>query len=195
MVRSSVALLLVGLLVVGGCKKKNEDGQEGASSGGGTGAAATGTAATNSGAGAKAVDWAKVERVPFATLQTILPESLPENLKRTDLGGSTNPDGEHTYTEATAAYEGPKESVLNIRVHDNPLQAKDLIASKTSAFKGHPIVSESEGQGFADLQFVVGERFVVTVHGQELKVAQLKTALEKVDLTKLASWKDQGLAK
>ena len=194
MVRSSVALLLVGLLVVSGCKKKSEDGQETASSSGG-GAAATGTAATNTGSGGKAVDWAKVERVPFATLQTILPENLPLSLKRTNLAGSTNPDGEHTYTEASAAYEAPKDVVLNVTVTDNPLRAKDLIESKTSSFQGHPIVSESESQGFSDLQFVVGERFVVSAHGQELKVAQLKTALEKVELAKLASWKDQGLKK
>ena len=193
MVRSSVVLLLVGLLLVGGCKKKNEDGQDTAGSGGGE--TATGTTATNTGSGGKAVDWAKVERVPFATLQTILPENLPANLKRNDLGGSTNPDGEHTYTEATASYEAPNDVVMTIGVQDNPLQAKDLLASKTSAFQGHPIVSERESQGFADLQFVVGERFVVSVHGQALKVAQLKTALEKVDLTKLASWKDQGLKK
>ena len=195
MVRRSVMLLLVGLVLVGGCKKK-EEGQANASSSGAAGET-TGAAATNAGSGATGaqVDWAKVDRVPFSKLQTIFPESLPNELKRKDLGGSTNPDGEHTYTEATASYEGPKERVLNVHVRDNPLSAKEALASKTSAFQGYPIVAESESQGFSNLEFIVGERFTVTVSGQELKVAELKTSLEKVELAKLASWKDEGLKK
>lgn len=196
MLRRSVVLLLVGLLLVGGCKKKDEEGQATPSGGGaGGGAAATETTTTNAGSGGKAVDWAKVDRVPFATLQTVLPESLPTGLKRTDLAGSTHPDGENTYTEASATYEGPNEAYLRVTISDSPLDAKNLLSSKTSSFKGHPLVSEDEGSGQSALKFVVGDRFVVNANAQVLKVAEVKAAFEKVDLSKLASWKDEGLKK
>ncbi len=191
MFRTATVCLLACVLAVGGCKKKDEAPPQEQGSSSGTPATTTAAPA----AAGKAVDWAKIERVPFAKLQTLLPETLPNGLKRTDLRGSTTPDAEHTFTEAAADYEGPKDAHMTVTIHDNPLDAQSRISSKTTSFKGYPVVGESEGGGASDLTFVVGDRFVVTAHGNEVKVADLKTALEKVDLAKLATWKDQSLKK
>ena len=89
------------------------------------------------------MDWEKIERVPFAKLQTLLPESLLE-MKRTDLGGRTIPAGAETYSEANARYEGPNDAFLNVTIQDHPTSAKDSISSKTSTFKSHPVTLEQE---------------------------------------------------
>lgn len=194
MVRSSATVLLVvAALLAGGCKKKDEGAQSTGGEGAGGGAAATAAAATAAGGGGgAAVDWEKIERVPFAKLQTLLPESLLD-MKRTDLAGRTVPGAADTYTEASARYEGPNDAYLDVTIHDNPTSAKDSISSKTSTFKGHPVTVEQENSDSADLTFIVGERFIVNAHGGGVKVAQIKTAFEKVDLATLASWKNAGL--
>ena len=187
MLRNSATVVLVAALVlVGGCSKKHEDGTKvGGDTNGATGAAHT----TGS---AKAVNWEKVERVPFARLQGLLPDTAL-GFKRTNLGGQTIPDGESTYSEATGDYEGPNETGLSVVAQDNPVRARDSLSSKTTTFKGFPVVQESENGDESDVTILVGERFVVHAHGRKLKVAQLKSVIEKMDLAKLASWKGEGL--
>lgn len=190
MLRKTLVVVALSILATTACKKKSEtEGTTGASSGGGGGTAATTAAA----AGGKK-QWQTVDRVPFAKLQTILPATLGA-LKRSDLGGSMVPQDEYTHSEANAHYDGPKDAVLVLRIEDNPVDAEDQIPSKTSSFKGFPVVQESEGGGAADVRIVVGDRFIVSAHGNEMTAADVKAALEKLDLTKLASWKDEGVKK
>ncbi len=187
MFRESVTVALVAAAVlVSGCSKKNEDGTK---AGGDTNGA---TGAAPAAGGAKGVSWEKVQRVPFAKLQGLLPDTAL-GFKRTNLGGQTVPDGESTYSEANGDYEGPNETGLSVTVQDNPVRARDSLSSKTTTFKGFPVVQESENSDEADATLVVGDRFVVHAHGRKLKVAQLKSVMEKMDLAKLASWKGEGV--
>lgn len=188
MLRESCAVALVSAAVLlSGCSKKNEDAPKA-----GTGDTAGATGATPAAAGAKNVKWEKIQRVPFARLQTLLPDTAA-GFKRTNLGGQTVPDGEATYSEATADYDGPNENGVNLTVQDNPVHARDALDSKTTTFKGFPVIQESESGDESDVTILVGERFVVRAHGRKLKVAQLKAVMEKMDLAKLASWKGEGL--
>ena len=176
-------------MLLGGCKNKEEKLLEQ-----GAVAAQPEKNAPPTLTGAKAVKWEKVERVPFAKLQSILPEGLA-GMKRTNLGGSTVPDGDATYTEGVAEFEGQNESGLTLTIQDHPVRATESLSSKTTVWKGYPVVSESENSDSSELGFVVGDRFMVVVQGRKLKVAQVKAALEKVDFQKLASWKLEGLPK
>ena len=185
--QKTVGLLFVsGALAVallGGCTKKDEPAPAGA-------AAATGAAAK--GPAGKAVNWEKVERVPFARLQGLLPETVL-GLKRGDVRGSTNPDGERTYSEAAADYTGPNDTHLTLTIQDHPVQAVENISSKTTSFKGYPVFREQESSEDSEFDIVVGDRFIVQARAQKLKAAQLKTAFEKIDLAKLATWKLEGV--
>jgi hypothetical protein len=186
MLRESVIVLVVAAAVSSaGCSKKNDDGTK-AGAGGSSGATAPAVGAKNG------VNWEKVQRVPFAKLQSLLPDA-PLGFKRTDLRGQTVPDGESTYSEGAADYEGANETGLTLTVQDHPVGSRDSIASKTTTFKGHPVVGESEGSDEAELRIVVAERFMIIAHGRKLKVAQLKSVVEKMDLAKLASWKLEGV--
>ncbi len=186
MVRTACVVLVavVAVSILGGCSKKDEAAP--------TGAATTTTTAGGKPAAKNAVNWEKVERVPFAKLQSLLPDTVL-GMKRGDLRGATHPDGERTYSEAAADYNGPNESHLTITIQDHPVQAVEFISSKTTSFKGFPVFGESESSDNADLKFIVGDRFIVEAHGDKLKVAQLKTAFDKVDTTKLATWKSEGV--
>ena len=155
---------------------------------------ATATADAEEKPAAKGTDWEKVERVPFAKLQSLLPESLG-GLKRTDLGGSTTPDGEHTYSEGVADYAGDDEVSMHVSVQDHPALARDQMPTKTTTFETYPVVGESEGGGAAELRIIVGERFLVSVNANKRTVAQVKEAVKTLDLAKLASWKGEGLPK
>lgn len=192
MMRKMMVVLALSVVAGAGCKKKNEaEGTAGASSGA-SASASEGTSPAN-GAGAKK-KWSTVDRVPFAKLQTLLPETLGA-LKRTDLGGSMQPQDEYTHSEANAHYEGPNDSAMQLTIEDNPVHSEEKIPSKTSSFKGYPVVTEREGGGSADLEVIVGDRFSVRAHGTGLKAAEIKGHLEKLDLAKLASWKDEGVKK
>lgn len=194
MLRSSATVLLVCALLVGGCKKNNEETS--ASGAGGTPAAADKAAEpaaadkADEAAETAAIAWENVERVPFSDLQGLLPETAIE-LKRTDLAGRTEP-GDYMHSEASAYYEGPDDKWLRLTVQDHPLRSRDHLSSKTSSFKGHPVVHESENNDGAELSFIVADRFFLTAQAGNLRVADLKAAFEKVDLTKLAAWKDHG---
>jgi hypothetical protein len=185
MLRTSACLLVVAAVALSGCSKKADPAQAGTET---TGAPAVGAAK----AGGKAVNWEKIERVPFARLQGLLPDAVL-GMKRTNLGGSTNPDGERTYSEATADYEGPNETRLTLSIQDHPVQAAENVSSKTTSFKGYPVTTEREDSEEAQFYMVVGDRFIVGSRGQKLKAAQLRTAFEKVDLAKLATWKLEGV--
>lgn len=185
MIRKSACLFVVAVVLLEGCTKKDDAAPT-------TGSAATGAPAKA--AGGKAVNWEKIERVPFARLQSLLPETVL-GMKRGDVRGSTNPDGERTYSEGAADYTGPNETQLTLTVQDHPVQAVENISSKTTTFKGFPVFREHESSDESQFDIVVGERFIVEAHGQKLKVAQLKTALEKIDLAKLAGWKLEGVKK
>ena len=174
---------LVVVLALGGCTKKEDPVQT-------TGA--TKTAPAVKGSGGKAVNWEKVERVPFARLQALLPEAVL-GMKRTDLRGSTNPDGERTYSEAAADYEGPNETHLTLTIQDHPVQAAENVSTKTTSFKGYPVTKEDENSSESNFFIVVGDRFILEAHGQKLKVSQLKTAFDKIDVAKLATWKLEGV--
>ena len=186
MIRPSVCLVVVALVLVAGCTKKDEAAQAGAAP------AAAGEPAAPKTAGGKTINWEKIQRVPFARMQALLPDTVL-GFKRSDLRGSTNPDGERTYSEAAADYKGPGDTELRLLIQDHPVQAGENVSSKTTSFKSFPVTKEEENSDESRFHIVVGDRFIVEAYGQKLKVAQLKVALEKVDLAKLAMWKLEGV--
>lgn len=192
MLRSAIGVGLLVVVVGLGCKAKvdqaHSDGDAAQS-----GARAAAGADSPSAAGTK-VDWQKIERVPFAKLQTLLPATIAD-MKRTGLEGTTVPDGEATFSQASASYEGPAESTLQLEIQDNPVTARELLGSRSTTFKGYPVVVESETEDEADVKIIVGDRFIVRGYAVKRKVAQVKTAFESVDLAKLASWKLEGMPK
>jgi hypothetical protein len=178
-----------------GCSKKDKTEASGSTTTASTAAAVEGTTADPSGAGtANKKNWEKIERVSFAKLQSLLPDAAI-GMKRTGLNGNTVPNGEGTYTEGIGENEGPNETSLELKIQDFPTEAEALLGSKSTTYKGFPVANERESNDESSTQLIVGERFVVTASGHKVKVAQLKTALDKVDLAKLATWKDEGLKK
>jgi hypothetical protein len=196
MLRRSASVVLVFAVIAAGCSKKDEAtgaGGAGGAGGGGAGGAG-GSAVPAKAAGGKAVEWAKVERVPFAKLQTTMPDPILPGFKRTEQGGSVVPDGESTYSEANATYHGPNDASIHVVVQDHPIASRDLLPNKTTAFKGFPVVHEHETSDDSEFRIIVADRFIVFVQGGgKVKVAQLKAAVEKLDLVKLASWKNEGI--
>lgn len=189
--RAAGVLAALALAGTAGCSKGKDKDKE--ASGAAAATAAAGTPAKGAPAKTKQVNWAEVERVPYSKLQTLIPSTLL-NLKRNDLSGSTHP-GDDMHTEATGTFDGPNEAHLRIELYDQPVSAGDLIASKTSSFKGYPVVEDGESGNTATLKFVVGSRFIVRVYGENLKGADVRAAAEKLDLAKLESWKDEGVKK
>jgi hypothetical protein len=188
-----LALAVCLAVVSSGCSKK--DKTETATTTGSTAAAVEGTTADPSGAGTAAKrNWEKIERVSFVKLQSLLPDAAI-GMKRTGLNGNTVPNGEGTFTEGIAEYEGANESSLELKIQDYPTEAEALLGSKSTTHKGFPVANEHESSDDSSMQLIVGERFVVSATGHKIRVAQLKTALEKVDLAKLATWKDEGIKK
>jgi hypothetical protein len=198
MLRRSASFVVVPVLALAvfasGCSKK--DDATGTST---TGAAAPGApgapAEKGAAAGGKAVAWEKVERVPFAKLQATVPDPILPGFKRTEQGGQMVPDGESTYSEANATFQGPGEAAIHIKVQDHPIAARDSLSSKTASFKGYPVVSEGETTNDANFKIIVADRFLVEAHGDHVKAAQVKAAVEKIDLAKIASWKLEGIPK
>lgn len=190
MLRKLTFSVVVVATLLGGCKKKDENS---ATTSEGQNQSPSQTPPAGS-AAATAPKWEKVERVAFAKLQTLLPESLI-GMKRTNLTGTTVPDGEGTYSEASAEYTGTDETSLKIILQDNPETVIQELSSKTTAFMGYPVVGESETSDEAQLRLLVGERFVVAVSATKLKLAQVKSVFQTIDLGKLASWKLEGIPK
>jgi hypothetical protein len=186
-VAAAVCLLVVPVV---GCSKKDKPEVGGAG-------ATTPTAAVEGAGGPSAAgtangkDWDKIDRVSFSKLETLLPESA-NGMKRTGLNGNAVATA---YTEAIADYEGPNEATMMFRLRDFPTDAEAKVESKSTLYKGYPVTSERETNDDSAFDLVVGDRFVVSAEGHKVKLAQLKTALEKVDLAKLATWKDEGVKK
>lgn len=181
MIRKSACVVVLTLVLLAGCTKKEEAAPT-------VGSEAVPVAK----AGSKAIHWEKIARIPFARLQGLLPDTVL-GMKRSELRGSTTPDGERTYSEASADYKGADDTVLTLTIQDHPVQAVENVSSKTTSFKGFPVTQEEENSDHAAFHIAVGDRFIVQADGQKLKAAQLRSAVEKLDLGKLASWKLEGV--
>lgn len=196
---------LIAAVAVTGCGDKSKDmkasssasNKPAASAAKTAGTTAATTAAATGDAPKGAVDWEKVERVPFAKLQGLIPENAG-GIKRTNLTGQTVPDGAATYSEATGEFNGEGDEPPNFRIviQDHPFEAEQQLPNKTTAYKDYPVFGESEDDNESDLKIIVANRFIVHLHGGgKKKVADLKAILDKMDLAKLASWKSEGIPK
>ena len=185
---STIALVAV---FGGGVACRKDDSAKPSSSSGTAQGSATGASGKT---GAKPINWEKVERVPFAKLQTLLPESLGA-LKRGEMSGSINPAGEHTNSIAAVDYSGAEDVNVRVELQDNPVLARELLSDKTTTFDGYPVIGESAADGGYELRFIVGDRFIVVANGTKRSGAELKEALKLIDFAKLASWKSEGVPK
>ncbi|MCC6526735.1 MAG: hypothetical protein IT373_29070 [Polyangiaceae bacterium] len=153
-----------------------------------TSSPAPGTAAVSA---AAPVDWAAVPRTPPATLEALLPTTAAGFARKSSASEAAG-SGAEARTEASAEYAGPKEATLRLVVQDNPLRAEDILSERSGSFRGHPIVGAEESSDEADFAIVVAGRFVVIARGANVTLAALREAVGKLDLDKLAAWRQSA---
>lgn len=189
-------------------EKAAEDLQEGSSEG----LAALGKALE--GVGKAMNEGAKVEPVDFRDLQDLLPNRV-DGMDRTDFEGQRGGMGPFKISEATATYE---EDDRRIELHILDPGSMTGIAAfgyawlsmeidqesssgyeRTTKFKGYPAHVKFErgagdDVGDAEMSVVVGERFIVTAEGRNVRVGDLEDAIEDVDLGDLEDMRDEGVS-
>ncbi|MBI4953764.1 MAG: hypothetical protein HY908_17195 [Myxococcales bacterium] len=158
-------------------------GSEPATSSRAAGAAAASAAAP--------VDWAAVPRTPPATLEALLPATAAGFARKSSASEAAG-SGAEARTEASAEYAGPKDATVRLVVQDNPLRAEDILSERSGSFRGHPVVGAEESSDEADFAIVVAGRFVVIARGANVKLAALRETVGKLDLDKLAAWRQSA---
>ena len=145
--------------------------------------------------------------VDFRDLKALLPENLP-GMKRTNAKGSKNGAMGMTVSEAEGNYEVENgEGSIDIKITDmggtgfGGLAAAAWTMSdidneddngfeRTTTIDGNKAMEKYNTKDkHGEIQTMVGGRFMVEVTGNDVKSEQIKEALKKVDLKKLAALK------
>jgi hypothetical protein len=152
------------------------------------------------------------EAVDFRALRETLPETVA-GMERTDASGERRNMGGFSMSTAKGEYEGD-DGKLEISVVDaggaGPLAALGaawLIAGvdresstgyeRTTRFASYPAYEKVEDRGRgvrSELQFVVADRFFVTVKGSDVDMAALHAAAGQIDTRALEGMRDEGRA-
>ncbi|HTK96788.1 MAG TPA: Yip1 family protein [Pseudomonadales bacterium] len=150
----------------------------------------------------------KVEALAPDKLKPFVPNSL-DSLPRTELSVDRSGAMGMQISEAHATYAGDNRS-LRLEITDTG-SAKGLVAlaglasvqedketasgfSKTYSDDGRMIHEEWDNGGSGEYSVVVGNRFTVKVSGNAHQLADLKAALDEIDLAGLEALKDEGVA-
>jgi len=151
------------------------------------------------------------EAVDFRDLKALLPEDL-SGMKRVNAEGERSSAMGFTISKAEARYES--ESNANVRITISDVGAMAGIAAMSTyawaagsidretetsyersvtinGYKGYEKYDRQANSG--EVQVLVAGRFVVEVDGNNMPMAAIKAALEKVDLGKLESMKNVGV--
>ncbi|CAN5400153.1 hypothetical protein BH09PSE6_BH09PSE6_13010 [soil metagenome] len=169
---------------------------------------AAATASVLSALGGIAAGGKKVEPIDFRTLKALLPPTLP-GLDTIHSEGSTNEAVGMKSAMARAQYGNAANQRIDVKIEDMSsisglLGLANAVGSKTESesatgfeknvkIGGHRVHEKyTFASQYGELEAIVGKRFVVTVTGNGLPVADLEKAMSAVDLDKLASMKDQG---
>lgn len=150
----------------------------------------------------------KVEALAPDKLKPFIPASL-DSLPRTDMSVNRNGAMGMQMSEAHATFSGGGRS-LQLEITDTG-SAKGLMAlagfasvqedkettdgySKTYTDDGRLIHEQWNNSGSGEYSVVVGSRFTVKVSGRAAQIADLKSAVNEVDLDGLEALKDEGVA-
>ena len=150
----------------------------------------------------------KVEPVDFRDLKSLLPEKLGSFDRTAVTGEKTSAFGIQV-SQAEADYENDDRQSLNIKIVDMASMKKMVMMAqygwtmsdfdretdsgyeKTMTFKGYKGFEKYDtGSKSGEINLFVGERFVVEVNGYNLKIQDIKNALDRIDFNKLADLKN-----
>ncbi len=149
--------------------------------------------------------------VDFRELKALLPTAL-KGLKRTSAKGERNGAMGMTVSQATGEYTAEAGGSVRIEIQDlggtgmagfaaAGWQAADVDSEsddgyeKTYTHKGVKVHETYNTAGKSgDIKTLVGGRFMVSVSVSNLDAAQMKNALDQIDLAKLAALKPTGSA-
>jgi hypothetical protein len=147
----------------------------------------------------------RVEPVNFRELKALLPESLP-GFKRTSANGEKAGAMGVVMSQASADYSGDGGAHVGIKVIDvgsmsGPLalglagwasaeidRETETGYEKSTVLGGHKAFEKYDNRSkHGEVNVLVGNRFIVEVRGRDVKVDDLKAAVGKLDLAKLAT--------
>jgi len=149
----------------------------------------------------------KIQPVGFRELKALLPENLGSLNRTAATGGKTSAFG-ITVSQAEANYENG-DQCLSVKIVDMASMKKMVMMAqfgwmmtdfdretdsgyeKTMTFKGNKGFEKYDTESKeGEIQLFVGERFVVEVNGADMDMADMKKALDRLDLEKLQSLKN-----
>lgn len=150
----------------------------------------------------------KYEVVDFRELKTLLPESI-DDLKRTNAEGEKSGAMGFTISKAEADYNNEDYS-QSIDIEITDFTGATGIAAmavwgwamadidketengyeKTNKYKGHKAYEKYNNKNqHGSLEVLVSERFIVSVEGNNVPMAVIKSAMDQIDISKLESMK------
>jgi|KBSMisStaDraftv2_1062788.scaffolds.fasta_scaffold369484_1 hypothetical protein len=149
----------------------------------------------------------RVEPVNFRELKALLPESLP-GYKRTSANGEKAGAMGVVMSQANADYSGDGGAHLSIKMIDIGSMAGAMGLTlagwatveidretetgyeKSTVIGGNKAFEKYDNRSkHGEVKVLVGNRFIVEVNGRDVKIDDLKAAVGKLDLGKLASLK------
>ncbi len=154
-----------------------------------------------------------VEPVNFRTLKALLPKELP-GMKRSSAEGSKTSAMGVKVSQAEATYSGKDGATIHIQIMDMG-SMKNMVGmamagwamaeydretdtgyERTMEYKGNKAMEEWDNESKSGkISVLVANRFVVEVEGDGVDMKTIKAALDKIDLKKLESMKDEGVGK
>ncbi|MGQ0811502.1 MAG: Yip1 family protein [Nitrospiraceae bacterium] len=148
-----------------------------------------------------------VEPVNFRQLKDLLPDALP-GMQRTDATGEKTSALGITLSKAEGTYRGPEHGSVTITISDigamSGLAGMALYAwangeidkesstgyEKTTTYRGYKAYEKyDKADRSGELDVLISNRFVVHVEGSDITIEDLRSVLNKVDLSKLATLK------
>lgn len=143
--------------------------------------------------------------VDFRTLESMLPSSMPDMQRGTPEGNSNQAMGIKA-TSADVDFRGPNNAHVSVSIKDvaavSGLTALAEMANsneseqgdsyeKNETIGGHRVHEKwDESSKHGELSLIVAKRYGVDVHGGNVGMDALKSALAQIDLGKLESMKD-----
>jgi hypothetical protein len=150
----------------------------------------------------------KYEVVDFRELKALLPESIGD-LKRTNAEGEKTGAMGFTISKAEADYNSEDHS-RSIDIEITDFTSATGIAGmavwgwamadidketesgyeKTTKYKGHKAFEKYNNQNqYGSLEVLVADRFMVSVDGNNVPMAVIKSAMDQIDISKLETMK------
>lgn len=154
-----------------------------------------------------------VDPVSYKKLKALLPEKAGDFTRKKTRGQKAGAMG-FKVSHAEGDYEGPDGARLSIKITDTGTmkgfagmaaaqwamveleRESDDGYERTFTYEGNKAYEKYENASkSAQLNTIVGNRFVVELRGRKVEMKAVKSALEDVDLGALADMKDEGVKK